>query len=447
MKETNICIIGAGPGGICAALSLAKQNIPCTLIDKATFPRDKVDGDIIPTIVMRSLFRIIPELVDELEKASFTNPIWGNHIFAPNGKKITIHYPSVSLGAFKDFPSCYVTPRKDFDNFLLNIVKNEPLIELIEGQGIDDFVQIGNEVILMDKKKKFQIQTPLALIANGANSALARKMGNIKTQPVHTGVGVRGYFEGVEHLLDEAYPELYFLEGFLPGVLYLAKLPNGQTNVNLGLRSDVVQSKKMNLRALLMDFLEQNPILKKRFANAKLVGKLKGHSLPFGTRRRKLSGANYMLIGDAGGMIDIASGNGIGNAMISGIMAAEQAEKCLKQRNFSAEFLEEYHQTVHKKLDGYLKVGKILAPMIGYTRFYGFYKHLVNFVIGRSSNSSIITRLLYESDLDKKLKQPSFYYNLLFKSKPTDSLVNQDRVNYEKRKAEISNVEYQVSNN
>ena len=437
MKHTNICIVGAGPGGICAALSLAKRNIPCTLIDKATFPRDKVDGDILPTIVMRSLFRIIPELVDKLEQAEFSKPVWGNHIFAPNGKKITIHYPSVSLGEYKDYPSCYATRREDFDNMLLEEIRNEPLIEFIEGQGISDFERIGNEVILKDKKGKFQIQTPLVFIANGANSALARKLANIKVEDEHCAVAVRGYFEGVENLLDEDYPELYFIEGLLPGILYLARLPNGQVNLNMGLRSDIVKDKKMQLRNLMFNFIKNDPILKKRFANAKLVGRVKGYTLPFGTKKRKLCGDNYMLIGDAAGMIDVASGNGIGNAMISGIMAAEKAESCIAEKNYSASFLQNYHDDVHRKLENYLKMGNVLAPFAGYTRLYGFYKHLLNFIIGRSSNSAVITRLLYESDLDKKLKQPSFYYDLLFKTKSANTPINQDRVNYEAKKKEV----------
>ncbi|HHG85370.1 MAG TPA: FAD-binding protein, partial [Bacteroidetes bacterium] len=43
--QTEVCIIGAGPGGTTAALALAKRGIPSLLVDRAVFPRDKICGD------------------------------------------------------------------------------------------------------------------------------------------------------------------------------------------------------------------------------------------------------------------------------------------------------------------------------------------------------------------------------------------------------------------
>ena len=46
-KSTDIIVLGAGPGGVAAALQLSNLGIPCTLVDKAVFPRDKICGDAI----------------------------------------------------------------------------------------------------------------------------------------------------------------------------------------------------------------------------------------------------------------------------------------------------------------------------------------------------------------------------------------------------------------
>ncbi|HEY1202482.1 MAG TPA: FAD-dependent monooxygenase, partial [Niastella sp.] len=45
MIATDVCIIGAGPAGAAAALQLQQLNIPCVVVDKAVFPRDKICGD------------------------------------------------------------------------------------------------------------------------------------------------------------------------------------------------------------------------------------------------------------------------------------------------------------------------------------------------------------------------------------------------------------------
>ncbi|MEM9821792.1 MAG: FAD-dependent monooxygenase, partial [Bacteroidota bacterium] len=58
MIKTEVCIVGAGPGGAGAALQLAYQNIPSVLIDKATFPRDKICGDALSGKVVTVLNRM-----------------------------------------------------------------------------------------------------------------------------------------------------------------------------------------------------------------------------------------------------------------------------------------------------------------------------------------------------------------------------------------------------
>ena len=57
MYYTDVCVLGAGPGGSTAALHLANKGIPSVLIDKAAFPRDKVCGDALSGKVVRELGR------------------------------------------------------------------------------------------------------------------------------------------------------------------------------------------------------------------------------------------------------------------------------------------------------------------------------------------------------------------------------------------------------
>jgi menaquinone-9 beta-reductase len=57
-----------------------------------------------------------------------------------------------------------------------------------------------------------------------------------------------------------------------------------------------------------------------------------------------------MLCGDAAALIDPASGEGIGQSMISGRYAGWQAIKCFKQSNFSADFMKQYDKQLYDKL-------------------------------------------------------------------------------------------------
>lgn len=416
MKTTKVCIVGAGPGGISTALALAKRGIAATLIDKAIFPRDKVDGDVMPGIILRALNEIDPKYVRLVQTAACMRPLKGVQIFSGKGKRLTLDYKLINVGDFKKIVSCYACTRSDFDNLLLNEIKNEPLIELIEGQSIYDLERVADGVVLFDKKRTFQIKTELVIVANGANSRLARNIGGIHIESEHHGLGVRAYFKGVEPLSGVPYGDYYSeLYALFPNMLYFTPLPNGLTNINLGIRADVVKKKKIQLRHLILETVDGIPSLKERFRNAEMVGAIKGHSLPFGTKKRQLAGERYLVVGDAGAMIDLTSGNGIGNAMWSGIFAAEQVEKSLTTNDFSEATLMDYHEAVHKKLANDLHIGRLIASWYGRTRLYGLYQWIINQAIGLSSSSDVLSRLLYESELDKKLKQPSFYYQLFFK--------------------------------
>jgi menaquinone-9 beta-reductase len=80
MQQHNICILGAGPGGASAALHLANKGIPCVLIDKAVFPRDKVCGDALSGKVVSELKRISPDLPTMLSEAGSPTSVVGNSL-------------------------------------------------------------------------------------------------------------------------------------------------------------------------------------------------------------------------------------------------------------------------------------------------------------------------------------------------------------------------------
>jgi menaquinone-9 beta-reductase len=77
MIETQICILGAGPGGAATALRLAQSGIPSVLIDKAQFPRDKICGDGMTGRTVAILNRIDPDIVNQFEKTNIQMDSWG----------------------------------------------------------------------------------------------------------------------------------------------------------------------------------------------------------------------------------------------------------------------------------------------------------------------------------------------------------------------------------
>ncbi len=414
IQESKITIIGAGPAGQMASLFLAKRGIASLLIDKGTHPRLKPCADVVTGQAIRILHELDANL--PLDKSFMDKylPINGTLLHAQNGRTLDIAF--LPLNKLEHLPTCIAMPRMDFDNWLHEKIKSNPLIELKENTAITkwEFHKTNQEWTLFDHKKEPIVQSKLLIIATGSTASLPFTVGNLTKEDKHFAIGVRGYFRNVG---NEKYPnhaELFFHKKLMPGAFYIAPFNDGLANVNIVMRSDIVKRNKLNLNSLFYEAIELHPTLKARFKDAEQVGKLEGSALHLGTKKRAISGDGYMLAGDAGGLIDLISANGIPQAMISGKFAAEQAAIALEKNDFSAKMLKEYDQKVFKKIDNDLKLGRIASPFLGNNFVLNTINNAIIFLAGRKNAQEQIRSLLYTPSVVKTLINPLFYWRLLF---------------------------------
>lgn len=408
--ETKVCIIGAGPGGACAALQLAQLGIECIVVDKAVFPRDKVCGDGLSGKVLTILERIDKGIGERLQQAAFKMNSWGVTFVAPNRIGMDIPYKSDYQNDKSD-PRGFVCKRIDFDNFLVEELKRRPEIRLFEGVSIDKYELREDGYYLSDKGGTFQVKADLILVANGAHSAFTKEVAGIKMEPEHYIAGIRAYYKGVANMHQDAFIELHFLKSMLPGYFWIFPLPNGEANVGVGMLSTTVRNKKVNLKKLMLDTLATDPIMKERFKNATLEGSIDGYGLPLGSKRRKLHGERYMLIGDAGYLIDPFTGEGIGNALYSGQIAARQAAAAIAAKDYSDSFLNSYDQEVYRILGPEMEVSTKLQKLIKYPWLFNL---LMKMGSRNKQLKELMTCMFHEVDLRKRLGNPLFYVKLLF---------------------------------
>jgi geranylgeranyl reductase family protein len=405
-ENTKVCIIGAGPAGMSAALFLSKAGIPCVLLEKAVFPRDKVCGDALSGKVLSVLKKYNPDLVPILDNQPYTTGSDGVAFFAPNGKSLRVPFKSSSK--LLHHPG-YTAKRIHFDNFLAEEVRKQSNIDFREGIDVGEIVHSDNKVLVYDKKGDLVLHTKLAILGNGAHSAFAKKAG-IDVEYKHYSAGIRQYFSNVDGLDHENFIELHFLKGVLPGYFWVFPLSENEANVGLGIRSDVVSKKKLNLKNIFEDIIANHPAIKNRFANAVPIGKVAGYGLPLGSKKRVISGDRFMLCGDAASLIDPFTGEGISNAMISGMFAAAQVEKCLTSSNFSAEYMKSYDAEVYRRLGKELELSTKMQQLINYPFLFNF---VVNKATSNKELQSLISSMFDDIDLRKKFKNPLFYLKLL----------------------------------
>ena len=401
--------MGAGPGGVTAAIALARKGIESTILEKATFPRDKICGDALSGKVVEVMRKIDPSLIDKIDGDPLQLGAWGVSFVAPNTQVLRV--PFKKEFSKEDQAPGFISPRLHFDNFLVEEARKYPEITLREGIEARKFNRTESGWQILDKQGNPVHETGLIIAADGAHSVFAKEFGQIRMEPRHYCAGIRAYYKGVKGLDPDNFIELHFLKDFLPGYFWIFPLPNGMANVGVGMRSDKVSQKKVNLKKEMLRIIEEYPELRDRFEGAELQGPIKGFGLPLGSKKRPISGDRFLLVGDAASLIDPFTGEGIGNAMYTGLFAAEQVEKCLSANDFSAAFMRQYDTATYDRLWSELKLSKRMQELV---KFPWLFNLVVNKARKNKALSEMISVMFEDLDLREKLKNPAFYFQLLF---------------------------------
>lgn len=404
----DVAIIGAGPGGISAALFLAKEGIRSLLVEKSKFPRDKICGDACSGKVTWILRKLNDENVDQFYTDKTNLPSWGVRFFGSQNNELKVPF-KVDYNSESDRAPGFISKRIDFDQQLIELVKNEPLITLVEECSINHYQKHQDCIEFGNRKKDLFFKAEVLLAGDGAYSLAAKILMNQEIKDHKNSLGLRAYYTGVEGLDKEGFIELHFLKDLLPGYFWIFPLPNGQANVGLGIRSDIQKAKRLNLREVFEEIITKNEHIAPRFKNASLVSKTKLHGLPLGGLE-SISSDRLMLLGDAAALIDPFTGEGIGNAMISGMLAAEVLAENFASKNYSAENLKVYDQKVYKRLGSELKLSQQMQNLTKYPWLFNF---VVNKARKNKELQETISCMFESVDIRKKLRNPLFYLRIL----------------------------------
>ncbi len=349
-SQADICIIGAGPAGATTSMFLSKAGIPHLLIDKDEFPRDKICGDGIDANSIRVLNQFNPQLIAELHAdwQHFT-PIRGIKLTAPNGKSSeALHRPTPKSAPE---PMYFTCKRQYFDTFLHRQLNPEFANIQLGTQVTNLERQDGGINVTMTKNGATHTTfARLVIGADGDHSVVLRKLDERKIDRNFYAAALRMYCRNVSDMHPENLLEVYFPKKVNLGYFWIFPLPNGEMNVGFGMSSQEVSIKKINLRHVFEDIIHSDPFFAHRFRNADFLETPQGWGLPLAARERKNVGDHFLLAGDAGSLVQPLNGEGIGSAMISGLIAAQFAQKAVEHQRFDAGFLQKYQTESSKRM-------------------------------------------------------------------------------------------------
>jgi geranylgeranyl reductase family protein len=299
--DPSVVIVGAGPGGASAAVSLAARGVRAVLLDKDEFPRDKTCGSALsPNGV--ALLDALGVGAEVRRRGYFIDAA---RIVTPGGRRMHMASKEAAI----------ILLRKHFDNLLVERARTLG-VDFRPGFHVKELVREGGRTVGVRSREGEVVRASCVIAADGAHSIFS-----LDPRPRRTISTLMGWWEGFP--IEPHTIEMVFDKNLSP--LYGWMFPEDDTRVNIGICMEGEdasgQKTTRNVREVFQRFLDDH--YAPRLRGARQVGRFKGHPISYTTWIGHLSAPGLVLLGEAARMTHNATGEGIYQAMQSGLYAAE----------------------------------------------------------------------------------------------------------------------------
>ena len=312
----DVLVVGAGPAGSACAQQLARAGFNVVLADQYEFPRDKVCGDgLIPDAhTAFGRLGVYQEVMRAAQRATHVACI------APRGGRV-------------DVPGrVAVLPRAELDDILRRaavaagarwLAPARFEAPLVDGQRVYGArLKCGHTV--------HEVRAQWVVLATGAvpQALIAAEMCERRTP---SGVALRGYVRNPAMVGRITALEVLWHKQLAKGYGWIFPCPNGVFNIGVGLAHSHARGRDgreamtedVNLRQMFDRFCEVYPPAAELVKSGERLGPLKGAPLRCSLEGARYSRPGLLVTGEAAGATYAFTGEGIGKAMETGILAAE----------------------------------------------------------------------------------------------------------------------------
>jgi geranylgeranyl reductase family protein len=342
-----VLVVGAGPAGSACALELARRGIDTLLVDQSDFPRDKICGDGLIPDAHAALARlgVLQEVLAQAQPCTHVRA------FGPSGLSV-------------DVPGqLAVLPRKELDHLLVRAAERagarlatpwrlEGVLREDDGRvcgvrlrragdgtaagGTEDGTE-GSAAGLPEapaNRQTVEVRARHVVIATGASPQGLVASGLCERREA-SAMGLRGY---VHHPgLRERIPhlEVAWYRPVKPGYGWVFPCPGDVYNIGVGIidsrGSSARTVRDLNLRQVFDEFVKLHAPARELMAGGTFVSPLKGAPLRTSLKGARVAAPGILVTGEAAGSTYSFTGEGIGKAMETGLLAADALLAARKQ--------------------------------------------------------------------------------------------------------------------
>jgi len=350
----DVIIIGAGPAGCASALFLHQKGLRVLVLDRASFPRDKVCGEFISPAADDILAEL--GVLDTIQQSDPVR-LRGVAISSYGKPELRIEYPPCP-GRVKPMTSLSL-PRFQLDHLLVQKL-TEQGVEVRERHAVDDFLFEENKVTGVkgrdEANRPFAYSASVVVDASGRNGLSLRRLGLIKPHRGPGKIALAAHWENGQFPHDYCYMHISS-----PG--YTGMAPVGNDSVNVVMVVEDRHVKGQELDAFYQTVVLGNARRQSLLAGARLKERVRSvGSLAYDVRPVPCGG--LVLAGDTTGFIDPFTGEGIYLSLRSAQLAAGVIHQAFAVGNFSREYLAEYERQRQEEFRKKFILSRILQKFI-----------------------------------------------------------------------------------
>lgn len=370
--DADVIIVGGGPAGSVLAWALAQRGIRAIVLERARFPREKVCGDYLVPGGLRIL-KAMGALAN-LDRPDRT-PITMSRIYM--GSAIAFEGPMPYYEPVHGLPPhAAIIPRDELDTELLARAAAVGA-DVRQGCNVTDVRRAGGlmHVEFSCDGATSTLCAPLVIGADGVESRVAKCLDMKRVDRRHISIFRRVYIDGID--IDPRQVTVWFDDEIYPGYGWLFPLGDGRANFGVGILSEASHRNGMSVRQAFEAGIEQ---LRRRVpgcSNARIA------SSPMGGVVKSYGGIGCnsfdggLLIGDAGCFVDPITGEGITQAMESGLIAAETIASALAMGRFDAHTLARFDTDSQNYFDPSMRWLELCATFLRNRHLRAFSQRLL----------------------------------------------------------------------
>jgi len=381
----DVVIVGGGPAGLACAWRLSQGGFSPLVLEAATFPRDKVCGDALSGKVVAMLRRLGgDELIEQMAKEHFVHRALALTFINDRHHVVRLSIPPSEMG--------FTAPRRAWDAWLWKAapetIRLRPHTPLLR-------IERNHNCWILHLPRGEKIQARYLIGADGVASkvrpwvyAYRRK----RRPPVYP--AVRTY---AEYEVPPGELQLHYVPPYLPGYWWAFSMAGGVANIGIGGPPSV--ARRISFRSALRQLLGEK--------SAPLIA---GHGIPLYRPGVPLTAPGCALIGDAGHLVDPFTGEGIGNALLSGYRLAEAILKTQPDDLFNWDARSTYEKPLHQELKTEMRVSLWLHAL---SRWPLIVRWLIHRLSQLPHLQQTLQYMLFHPEERLKLSSPRFYWQIL----------------------------------